>query len=664
MPLHVLDLAALAERVQQTNPFSVNRVDLRSAKAIDVADINRSHFERLVMLAQQACAEDRGVGTVLWGEAGTGKSHLFARLARWAGSGECACYVYLHNLLPDAEHLPRYILKTVIAALSRGRADRTPLFRTVNGAVRAALKHEAKASADWPGAEAAYFRHVRRLAAVGPGRASLFDPDVYRALFVYYRSTNHTRPEGSAPLAPLALRWLSGETLDPTEAHQIGLAARPGSDEGVRLADDQRIKHAFVALTQLAHCRQRPLVLCFDQVENLDPDRLTALTRFLHDLLDSCGNLLVVLGGVKLELVNFREANLIHAAAWERLTQYPLDLFRLRKNEVRAILEARLKQHFAPLGANSPATEPFRDDPLFPLGTAWYEGRFGNALDVIPRHAINEARERWEHQQARLAAEPPSEWLTSWERNGAVPVPPPPRTEAIDALVDERLRAWVERRLREPHTLPPSAENLAGLTRALLEQCLTQRAAYGLQALRRSNAKKKQRPPFDFALRRADGSDVGVLFVVTENANSATASLRRLLHSIDTDGPGRLFLITDERQPLHLGDAGQGYLEELTERAAPTFDSLVLTFAEYATLDALQGVVGEARSGDLEIVAVSGEEATVGADEVVASHHRRGRYRAQRLLGALLGTAAAPKQHDTARLHAAPSQSDDGMHWE
>lgn len=630
--------AALAERVRQANPFSINRVDLRSSGLVDVADVHRGPYDRLVALAAQACAEDRGIGAVLWGEAGTGKSHLLDRLARWAGPGDHACFAYLHNLLPDAEAMPRYVLTSVLAALTRGQPGRSPLFRTVNGAVMAALKHEKKPTADWQGAEAAFFRHVHRLAAVGPGRAILLDADIYRALFVYYRAINPSRPEGAAPLAPLALRWLSGEAIDPAEAQRLGLTAtRASADDGVRLADDQRIKQVFVALAQLSRCRMRPLLLCFDQVENLDPARFSVLTRFLHDLLDSCGNLLVVLGGVKEDLLRFRRENLIHAAAWDRLAQYSIDLLRLRKAEARAILEARLQAHFAPLGADSAMTETSGAEPLFPLGEAWYAERLDRVIDVQPRRVIDWARERWEQQQARLAGESADEWFATWERTDTV-TEVLPRAEAVDALVAERLRSWADRRRQEPHTLPPSAANLAGLSATLLEQCLVQRADYGLDTLVRPRAKL---PPYDFEVRRASGPGVGVLCVGTENATTAMASLRRLLHATDADGPG-LLLVTDERRPLRLGQAGQRYYDDLTARAAPSFTHLELTFEEYIELDALQGVINEARSGDLEVAAGPGESPAVSAEEVIASHHRCGRYRGHRLLHEILGATTAP----------------------
>jgi hypothetical protein len=126
-----------------------------------------------------------------------------------------------------------------------------------------------------------------------------------------------------------------------------------------------------------------------------------------------------------------------------------------------------------------------------------------------------------------------------------------------------------------------------------------------------------------------------VRFAIAANGNSATASLRRLAE--DPDRPERVVLVTDRRQPLPLGPRGREYLNELEQRGPARFRQVDLSFAEYAALDALQAVVGLARTGDLEVAYPSGQRRTVSAAEVIASHHRRQRYLAQPLLCELVG---------------------------
>ena len=76
------------------------------------------------------------------------------------------------------------------------------------------------------------------------------------------------------------------------------------------LRDDQEVEQVLLALAQLALVSRQPFILCIDQVENLDPDKLKPLTRFLHALLDHASNLLVITSGVKQTLLATRRTAL------------------------------------------------------------------------------------------------------------------------------------------------------------------------------------------------------------------------------------------------------------------------------------------------------------------------------------------------------------------
>ena len=79
-----MDLQAFFDQVRSTNPFTDNRVNAPSDEAVDVPSLHGQAFERLTGLALEALAARRGIGVMLWGEAGIGKSHLLSRLDRWA----------------------------------------------------------------------------------------------------------------------------------------------------------------------------------------------------------------------------------------------------------------------------------------------------------------------------------------------------------------------------------------------------------------------------------------------------------------------------------------------------------------------------------------------------------------------------------------------------
>src|SRR5262245_40595059 len=91
------------------NPFASNRVDGPSNAPVDVETIHAAEFQTLVQLAQQVRTRRQGIGVLLSGEPGTGKSHLLARLWRWAEQQDQAVCVYMHNLQPGPERMARYL---------------------------------------------------------------------------------------------------------------------------------------------------------------------------------------------------------------------------------------------------------------------------------------------------------------------------------------------------------------------------------------------------------------------------------------------------------------------------------------------------------------------------------------------------------------------------
>ncbi len=440
-----------------------------------------------------------------------------------------------------------------------------------------------------PRIAAGYRALLDRLTAEDPTRA---DRDAFAVLLRFYLSANvahyHGRDDGAAGLA---VRWLSGEPLDPGEARRLVLRTADPAPP-----DNEQVKRVFLALTQAARFHGRAFLLCLDQpAENADPEQVSALTRFLHDLIDSAANLLVITSSVEGTLRRCRQRGDITEAAWHRIAQFPVALPFLTREQARAVVEARL----------GPALEPFRDvaevqerlaqDPLFPLGSAWLEEQLRDPLDVRPRQVINWARQRWEAQQEALGANPEG-WLDRWTaarsqiRRRATPA------ELIDEQVGRALAAHQAR--RHPDDLPPDADNLAGLVVALLRHDLPHAPGDTLEGVEQPPPRQAGwLPTYSLVLhRRGPGgreTRVGVLFVVSTNANSTTASLKRLAE--DPAPPERVLLVTDERQPLPLGATqdtkGREYLARLKGRGGG-FRHVNLTFAAYALQTVLNQAVG------------------------------------------------------------------------
>src|SRR5208282_879557 len=92
----------------------------------------------------------------------------------------------------------------------------------------------------------------------------------------------------------------------------------------------------------------------------------------------------------------------------------------------------------------------------------------------------------------------------------------------------------------------------------------------------------------------------GLTFVTVDNANGFTAALSRMLD--DEHPPNHRILVTDEeRRPLRTGAKGKDVYDRLCKLGRSQFIHLKLTFAHYAELDSMMGVLGAARVGDLEV---------------------------------------------------------------
>jgi hypothetical protein len=666
-PLTVADLADptaangtppddLFAHVLSANPFMDDRVSGPAAGAVDVDDVHRTAFEQLAFLAGEACAGRRGLGVVLWGEAGVGKSHLLARLARWAAGGN-ATFVYLNNLRAGPDGLPRSLLRAVVSILTRGRVarfHRTPLFRLVASFAHEAFGYAPAARLHWHQIGRACARLLDREAADG-GHATPVDRAAYGVLLRFFQSAYAARDGTDDGAAALAVRWLGGDDLDPSEAARLPLPPAPARDEPVGLGDNQQVQQVLVALTRLALSARQPFVLGFDQVDDLDDGQMAALAHFLEALIDAAPNLLVVTAGARATLLHWHQARAIPDSAWGRIAQFEVGLRRVSPAEAGRIVAARLAHFFEPFRGRPALPQ----DPLFPLGVTWRQRALGDTVELRPRDVLNRACAAFRREQEVLILEGGPAWLTTW---GRPPGPPSEETAAPDDVrraIDRRVARQVEEHRAQcrarPEALPPDAHHLAGLVGALLEQCRAQGRGYAIEAVERPDVAKAGAPPaYDLLLRRraGDGGEEQswLLFVVTASGLSATGSLRRLVEAAEP--PERVFLLTDQRRPLLLGPEGQKYLRQLHEGRAGQFRHVELTFADCAELDALRAAVGLARAGDLEAEVPAGKFWPLIAVEVAESLHRQGCYRAAPLLRDLLAemkpaldTAAAPREN-------------------
>jgi hypothetical protein len=626
------------EALRNRNPFSVNRVDAPDAPNSDVREIHASEFRKLTTWARSACVENRGIGVMLGGEAGVGKSHLLSRLWNWTRGEQPAAFVYLHNLQVSPEQLPRYVLQCVVSTLThnriRGLYD-SDLYCLIRDAIKEALRKAGITKGTQKQIELAYHQLIDDLISRNPAQPHLLDRGTFQVLWHFYLSARFAHERGeSENVAAAAVQWLSGKEVDPEETRSLGLRRQPG-EEYITLDDNEQIKQVLAVLAQLARYHGMPFILCIDGVDNMGGDRVAALWQFLHGLLDATGNVLAISSGVQDTMLKFLNEHLVQQSSWDRLSQHELPLFRINRDGALRILQERLGKFFEPFPDIQEVAAARADDSLFPLGIDWFNKRINHGIDFRPRDWITWADQRWTEQQERVELLSAAAWFAAWDECGrAAPAPATDITEWIDRKVEEKIADQVAQRRSRPHTLPPNAANLSELVRALLDQCLT--AGGRTETAPKANT----RTPYQ-VLCRLPNARVGLSFMATTSAVSATAGLRRLAE--DDESPEHVLLITDERQPLPLGKqknaAGRQLLNRLQDRSEDRFQQIELPFHDYAEMDALQGVIGMAISQDLAVDYPGGRRKLITQEEVIESHRRCLRYGKQSLLARVLGLA-------------------------
>lgn len=643
------------DRVAHRNPFLANRVVEPSAAGADAGNVHHAAFARLLELARSAHEQQVGVGVMLWGPAGVGKSHLLARLWRWA-EGNRAPFVYLQNLQAAPERLAGYVLKIVLSVLTRrpgGSWQRTRLFRLVNRAVKRRLADAGVSGpARWRQIEAA-------LTSVLDAGAAPVAPAIQEALYRFYRALQPYNKDRDPGAAALAVQWLSGDSLDAAEARRLGAETAFGPSPTP--ADDQHAKEVLIALARATAASGQPLLLCFDQVDNLSEPQAAALMRFLQALLDGAPNLLVVNAGVQATLVRWHHDRVITDSSWDRVAQFEIVLHRVSADEGRQIIQARLEQFIEPFYEIDQVRARVHKDGLFPLGRRWFARNLQDQVEVRPRDVISRAREGWRAEQEALNETGGPVWLERWGQRegpelGLTPMSEGQIHQRIDRAVDNKIAELKAQRELHPETLPPSADNLLGLVGNLLQHCVGPGGPYRLADLRRRPAGGAWASPFDLELFREEaGGDkvrTSALFIPTSNPTATFHFLRRILD--DARRPDRRIIVADRRLPLNVGPKGQDVLRQLRDDDRSRFYAFELDFSRYGELDALQGVIGMAASGDLEIGLTAGAARRVTAEEVLASHHRTRRFLTHPLLGLLLDPAADPVRPGGAQAGAAP----------
>ena len=531
------------------NPFrNAVATDPWQTPAADVTTIHDEAFRRCCHRLEEVRSQGRTTSALIYGEAGSGKTHLLARLrahiVRPGAPGDGIFIAVTLQTSPQMiwRHLRRCLADNLLRRTdSRSQLERLLLERLAESSAHATdvtgllerLRTEARHHNGLVSDFSELFDYIESQSAVS------FDLNL-RAVIGHLLLRRHLSE---------ARAWLRGESLHDTALNRMEIG-RTDDDES---AEDQA-REIVLALCGLAG-PQTPLVFCFDQVEAMqvnlqDHDGLFAFGQAVMSLYNSTRNLLLISCVQAAFLTTLKEA--VRGAAWDRLTsggEMVLEL--LDRRQAGQLITARIEAE--PELARLRAAQP---EALWPLGPADVSAALNVGGRCTPRKLLGVCAERFDALRSGVSAAPPpldeiiaGQWQQQLAQSGGLP-------EKTNEILLHGLPLLCEltgRRWRD-HTLPRDVSLVA----------------------------------------ESQAGQVSISLCNHENMTSLAGLLRRL----NAATPERLVLLRDERLTLgrHAARTRQ-YSAELLAKGArwvqPSPEAL-------AALDALRLLLSEAKSGNLD----------------------------------------------------------------
>lgn len=553
------------------NPFEGTVVaDAWSPAIADVAAIHQAPFEHCLR-ALESVSHGRSDSLLVFGPAGSGKTHLLARLQRHllatanaAPDGALRCVFVSVKLQTNAQLLWQLVRRRLASDLLRKQQGITQLQRLVAhqlAAVRGNTpRHWVMALRILPGADSdsvsEYLVEVAEKLELGRDLCVVLDHLVNNRFVMDARA------------------WLAGDSLPESALGRLGLGP-----------DEQEDREEAARLLVTALCRLAgetlPIVFCFDQIEALqtspdDRDSLFRFGRMAADLSEADENVLLI-SCIQSAFVDLLSTS-VRDADRDRIFKRRAVLEPLSREQVEALILSRLDSVEALRSLRStagPAGARFHPfDGAFVAGLA-------RTTPCVPRKVIAAAAvafERLQRGEAPAAVEPAA------------------RPVLIDRFLED---AFAARR----------AEALARGAPAETRDTLM----HGLPLLfrlRGARASTQRVPGVDLMLPVGD-PPLGVAICNETNMKSLAARLRHLAQGGQALAGLRLRVVRDPRLAItKQAKKTQEYAAELEKQGVRTVQP---SLEALAALEALRSLLSDARAGDLAAGGEGVDEATVGA---------------------------------------------------
>jgi len=552
------------------NPFVASVVlDAWSAPAVDVATIHQAPFQSCLR-ALESGSRGSPDSLLVFGPAGSGKTHLLTRLQRHfvetatnAPDGALRCVFVGVKLQTNAQLLWQHVRRRLAVDLLRKQQGLTQLQRLVAHRIAAEQRETPRA---WVRAMRVLTRtegesisedlaRVAEQIELGRGLCAILDHLVHERF----------RLDAAA--------WLAGDSVAESTLERLGLGPEEHEDR------EEAARQVVTALCRLAG-ETLPIVFCFDQIEALqqssdDHESLFRFGRMAADLSESSPHVILIscVQSAFLELLNAS----VRDADRDRIFKRRAVLDPLTRAEIEALLIKRLDS----IDALRDLRAERKGARFFPFSEAFL-AKLASTSPCLPRRVLAAASAAFEHLQ-RDAPE---------AREAQAPEP-----RVIESFL---LEVFTTRRARAIEHAKP-------------EECL-EALLHGLPllwSLRGKTPPLRAAPGVDLALPSERGP-IHVVICNETNLTSLAARLRNLLQAASkSPSTAQFVILRDARLGIpSTAKKSQEYLQKLEARGArmlkPSVEAL-------AALDALRSLLSDARAGDLAERGETVNEATVSA---------------------------------------------------
>lgn len=542
------------------NPFRDTVVQDAWQTPVDISEIHAAAFEACLAGIDSAA---RAVpdSLLIYGAAGSGKTHLLARLQRYlaetsrnAPDSVLRCVFCFVRLQTSPALLWQHVRRRLATDLMRREQGLTQLQRLVGHQLGIGWGRTARAgilelrvlrSQD----EAALTQHLRELA---------MKLDLPRNLCMVLEQLVFNRNVHDASA------WLAGDGLPDSVLESLGLG--PENDED----REEVARHITTALCRLAG-ETLPIVFCFDQVESLqrtatDEEALFRFGRMAADLHDADNNVFLITCLQVAYLDQFKKA--VRAADLDRIMRRSVLLEPLTKAQVARLVESRLSSapELSSLRAEHSA------EPFYPL-----KPNFVSQLPLeppwTPRRVLSLAARAFEvRQHGRVSEAPSAEQFLSQELEA--------RRESLAGKLEpsDTQRIVIQ-----------GAELIAQVEDAGIEANDSEKADLVLTGPRRT-----------------------ALHVRNEvDGRSLTPKLKALLAQTPRRDGASVVIVRDPRLPIaKTAVKAREHLTTLQERGARLLEPSIEALT---ALEALSSILADSKSGDL-----ANQDATLEAGAVLA----------------------------------------------